>query len=437
MPALDYRPNTREFIEGPPKLPPKPPAPPPPTDPRVLPCVIGDEVSWEGKRYECQGVRLRDGRYRTAWNLAKEDIQGYNPETGRVEIDEGRIERIVHGVIKATLHAAAAVAVGTVVAPLLLPITTKIGELTKGLGELTRLTPALKRVQEEHKRVSGILDATGIATSVRTLRTIHQIARTTSAAYRAQIDKWTREVGLLSRRVFGRADTLASALALTQMAIYDSYALQGRSIDEADAAYLDLGVRLTERVRDQSRRYAQTPSLFWADWQQGYLQPYLDRTARLGEQATRRVGVIERGLETVTRASERLSARALEYQRELDPFIGEGQMRQLDAIRRRFNSDILEPLTEINAWWREVWPEQAEVLAGTVEIVGQHTEEIDDLQSLLPHSLDQAAAAAVRRRRVWTDILDDTLTPTGDAPSAVRPVSARVEAAYRAILGEE
>ena len=406
-----------------------------PKDPRILPCKDGDTVVWKGVDYVCR-IKLEGGsRPVSFWrNVREEQKQAERDREKRRDLNA--IEKIVQAVLLGLFSSLLAVNILPHIAPLIDKISLLTTQTTKLIGDFTRLTPVFERAEAEYNRVKGMLDTAGIATSVRALKTIHRIASLTSETYRAKIDQWTREVGRLGSQVFGRAQTLNSALSLLQMAIYDSAALQGRSLEQAQSAYLDRAVALTERVESNARRYAQTPYLFWADLNRLYLDPVLAERVALGANAAGVVSRIDRGLESLTEASTALTERFTDYQAELEPFLSREKLEEIDTIRRGFNDRVLFPLQEIDTWFREIWPEQAEVIIGTVETVEFLEEEVADLQGLVPVSLDQAAAVAQKRRRVWTEILGDTLTPSSEFPTPLPPVSARVESAYKRLLGD-
>lgn len=423
-----------------PKAPGEPSDQPPPDtgspDPRTLPCTIGDQVAWDGKTWQCKGQRLRDGRSRTYWGLAPESIPGFNPETGRVVTDQGALIEALNKAIEIAVHSAFAVGLAPAVAVQLSRLLEGGGRLAQAVRQAERLAPLAARIEKEHQRIQGILDNTLIGTSIRSLRTVHRIARLSSSRYRAKIGELYEATGDLSRAVFGRAEVVSSALALVQMAAYDAAAIQGKSQAEAQTLYLDRAVSLGNLVERKSRDYARSPRSFWADVGSQYLDPLLETRLEAGQQAQRAVGALETGLTAAAGVADRVTDRLRDYERELAPIADAESVEELARIRRIFDAQIEAPLKEVSTWWRDVWPLQAETLAGQVILTGEHTERLDTLDELLPESVDQPTAVAVSRRRVWGDILEDTLEPRGQSPGEPGPVAGRLESAYSAILGD-
>lgn len=408
----------------------------PPSDPRTLPCTVGQTVTWEGQTWECNGQRLRDGRSRTYWALASEELEGYDPETGRVTVEENRIIRIINTTIKAALFGSAFFGLGIALAPLLATVQQLLDAGLDKLAQNKYLDAIIDRSTTEAKRIQGILDNAKIGASIRTLRTLHRIGMATSSGYRGMVGRLYEETGQLSRQVFGRAEPLAAAVNLLQMGMADLSSLRGDSADTYQSRFLGRSQDLLNQVADQSRRYARTPSAFWGDFARSYLDPLLAERVRLGAAAQGRIGKIDSALQVAERTAGQASARLRDYQAQLDPFLSDGKLEQLDSIRRDFDALVRRPLGEVSTWFRDVWPEQAEVIAGNLEVLGVLTEDVDTLESLVPLSVDQEAALQARRRRVWGDLLEDALEPS---PEAVRPSGTptdRLQRAYSTILGE-
>ena len=415
--------------------PPPPEQPAPDADPRTLPCTVGETVRWEGKTWECNGQRLRDGRGRTYWALAAEELEGFDPFSGRVTTEESRIIRIVNGVIQAALFGSAFFGLGVAVAPLLSKMQELLDAGIDKLAQNKYLGSILDRATTEAKRIEGVLDNAKIGASIRTLRTLHRIGMATSSGYRGMVGRLYEETGALSRQVFGRAEPLAAAVNLLQMGLADLSSLRGESADAYQSRFLGRSQDLLNQVARESRRYARTPSAFWGDFARSYLDPILAERVRLGAAAQGRIATIDRTLAAADRLAGLTSSRLLAYQAQLDPFISGGKLEQLDRIRRDFDAQVRRPLAEVSDWFRDVWPEQAEVIAGNLEVLGVLEDEVDTLESLIPLSVDQEAALRARRRRVWGDLLEDTLEPSPQGQRPTGTPTERLQRAYTAILG--
>lgn len=391
------------------RKPKKTPAPAPGGDPRTLPCTVGDTVTWEGKGYECRQQRLRDGRSRTFWQLEAEERPGFNPETGRVTTEEGQIVRIVNAAITTAIHAAfVAAGLGG-----LSSLAGKLHQLTAQSETFQRiandLSPALDRIKRESDRVKGILGDVRIANTIRVLRTAHQLGRITSTWYRGKIDDVYAGVGQASRVIFGRAEVATSALVLVRMARADLAAIQGKPIDDSLQGSLQDMERIALALESKSRLYAQSPWRFFEDLDRDVLQPILAQTANAGTQLQKNMSRAQLAISQTAQVADLVTQRLGAYQARLDPFLSDSQLAEIDAIRRDLTLGFRRSLHSLDDWFEDEWPVQFQTIAGNVEGVKFLNEEVDDLQTLIPTTVDPEAATAVRRRRVWADLLDDTV----------------------------
>lgn len=232
-----------------------------------------------------------------------------------------------------------------------------------------RLAPAMgaintvvARVQKEEDRIRGILDQAAVEQAVRNIRRLHTVATIISPRYRAEIASWNDSVRDLSREVFGEVSTLNSGLALVQMAVYDLTDARGEGVDIAQNAYFNKAFQVTEEVERRSRYYARNPGEFWFYLNNnvidGLFSERVSITTRLDKRIGDVTGFLTRTDERVTTISERFD----DYREELDPFLSDEKLIELDAIRRDFNKDIRTPLGKLTTFFEEEFPEIEEQL---------------------------------------------------------------------------
>lgn len=419
------------------------PPPPPPapkvvgepsadTDPRTLPCTPDAEVTWKGASYYCSRVvDQRSGRESSKWvrttPLTEEELQDYLPD-----LELSRLEKIIRAVTIGLFAGFLGVAAGPAVAGALSRVGSLADSALGSLAKSARLPDIVARLEREQRRIAGVLDNAKIATSIRALRTAHRLALATSTAYRGQVQRVYEATGQLSAQIFGRGTTVASALALVQMARADLATIAGQDPTAAQDGFLQDASKIADELERNARKYARSPASFYGWLSASILDPILERQVELGGRTAGAVNRIDGALALTTQVANQASDRLRAYQDRLDPFLSDAKLREIDQIRRTFDTEIRRPLEDVSGWWRDVWPEQATVIAENVEILGYLEPRVDTLDELVPTDIDQEAVIASRRRRVWALLLDDTIYQRSITPADVREADERT----RAILDE-
>lgn len=226
------------------------------------------------------------------------------------------------------------------------------------------INTVVARVQKEEERIRGIIDQAAVEQAVRNIRRFHTVATIISPRYRAEIASWNDSVRDLSREVFGEVSTLNSGLALVQMAVYDLTDAQGEPVNIAQNKYFDKAFQVTEEVERRSRHYARNPGDFWFYLNNNVIDGLFSERVYITSRMDKRLGDVTEILTRADKKLTRVSDRFDDYREELEPFLSQEKLIEIDKIRRDFNKDIRTPLGNLTTFFEEEFPKiEDELLA--------------------------------------------------------------------------
>ena len=342
----------------------------------------------------------------------------------------GRLERILLGIVIAV---AAPHVLGAI--PALIPDGLKGNEFLSNLrDQWTRAQPTIsamqERLEDEQNRIKGIIDTKAVQTSLRIARTAHTVGMAFSETYRDKVESMYQETANVSRKVFGNTVQISSALNLLRMAVADTTAIAGNEVDLGDAQWFEQSIQTLEMVERNSARYGRNPAAFWYDFNAKFLNPELANRRREQDRQRGNMDIIADGVRVADGAVKALSNSFYNYRRELAPFLSPQSIRELDGIRRDFDSQIRFPIAELERFTTEQWPVIEERVAVLKDTVNANVEGLQIVTELTedPESLQEPAQA--RQVTRFGRILGQGL-PADGSDASLRAVHDDVEAIKR------
>ena len=290
--------------------------------------------------------------------------------------------------------------------------------------------PIIARFKAAEARARGIVDTQAVQEAISLARIAHTAGMIFSREYRGQIIQLQDSTQQIALRVFGNASMVNSALSLLQMAYFDGARLSGKSISDAEANFFAAQIKILNNVEANASRYARSPGLFWYDFQNLFLAHQINANNIDQQRRDSRLNGIVWRVDQTTDVAKDVSDRFRDYRRELDPFIDKETARELDKMRREYETDVLTPLAAINRTVQEEFP------AAQLAILEQQREqeamqkELDTVTEFTapPDELDEAATE--RRSAKWQSIIDSTLGFDGITPESLLNAHDRLEEIY-------
>lgn len=334
------------------------------------------------------------------------DIDGIADNVEDVYHDAIELQDEVQFITIAAFTIAAAAQYAALVAALeagtiAIPMAAEAMSLYRNLEDKVR--PVTDRLQAESERVRGVLDNQLLRDTVSTLKDIHAIGLIVSPAYRHKIADFYEETGKLSRKVFGEANTMASGLQLIRLATMDATRANGQSVDLAEQRYFGEALRLSERVERQSNTYARRPGLFWADMDTMFLQPLAQEAAEGAQEQSGRMTAFAAVLQLTADSTVATAARFDTYRLELDPFLSDGKLADLDRIRRDFHLQVEVPLSALAEFVTDRYPPVRRMAIDTAKATNRNSLDVLTLEqrTALPGNLSPGQRASQANRVNW------------------------------------
>ena len=245
---------------------------------------------------------------------------------------------------------AAAIASGSIQVPLAVQAMTLAQKVN---GDYERMRTYVDRVQNP---VMGIIDSARVQAAVTAARRAHRIGMIVSPAYREQVEGVMDSTRELSRSVFGDANTVNSALNLVQMATYDATRLSGEPVDLAESRYFHSVQTVGNLVEVNSRSYSRNPGKFWLQVNEFIVQPLQEDATRAQTDRDRRINTLAATLDLTEEVAEGARDRLRDYTDEMEPFLSDEKLRELDRIRRDWQLSVVEPIHELNEFVEVEFP---------------------------------------------------------------------------------
>lgn len=281
--------------------------------------------------------------------------------------------------------------------------------------------------QREQERIQGILDSEAVSRSVSLIRSTHRLGVAFVPIYRERVAAFYGETRKLSRSVFGDTQTLQSGLNLVQMVTYDVTNLEGEPVDISQTTYFATAVQVTDSVEQRSAEYARNPGKFWFDLNEKYILPLERRRAGVRAANASRLETMGLDIESAALTARGASSRLLAYRHELDPFLGDGKLAELDEIRRNFNRDVTRPLERLSDQWEQGFPPVKELAEANEQAVRDLEERTDEVEVIVddPARLDRVELEQQRDR--FSDITTQALKPIQTGPEDMQRVISRLD----------